>query len=176
MSGAISRKAADEILEKLLLEPDYQHTGEDWRVGVILSQFALYELPDAQQWTSCKVKTPPEEKKSYWVQLDSGGMCECRWTNTNPFWTDLTTTWHWDIFDIPQYSKVVAWMELPEQFIEEDEMTQIYCDKCGKVIEDTEERINGQYYTLAFDDVEICKKCAKELRDIIDAYLEDSEL
>lgn len=55
---------------------------------------------------------PKEEKKEYLVQLDSGGMCSCRWTNVNPFWTDLTTDWHWNIFDIPQYCKVVAWMDL----------------------------------------------------------------
>ena len=57
-------------------------------------------------------KKPKDENKIYLVQLDGGGMCSCRWTNVNPFWTDLTTDWHWCIFDIPQYSKVVAWMDL----------------------------------------------------------------
>lgn len=64
---------------------------------------------------------PKDEKKTYLVQLDSGGMCSCRWTNTNPFWTDLTTEWHWNIFDIPQYCKVVAWMDLEPYKGGEDE-------------------------------------------------------
>lgn len=64
---------------------------------------------------------PKDEEKTYLVQLDGGGMCSCRWTNTNPFWTDLTTEWHWCIFDIPQYSKVVAWMDLEPYKGGEDE-------------------------------------------------------
>ena len=63
------------------------------------------------EWIPVSEK-PKDEKKTYLVQLDGGGMCSCRWTNVNPFWTDLTTEWHWCIFDIPQYSKVVAWMDL----------------------------------------------------------------
>ena len=55
---------------------------------------------------------PKDEKRTYLVQLDSGGMRSCRWTNANPIWTELTTDWHWNIFDIPQYCKVVAWMDL----------------------------------------------------------------
>ena len=64
---------------------------------------------------------PKDEKKTYLVQLDGGGMCSCRWTNTNQFWTDLTTDWHWCIFDIPQYCKVVAWMDLEPYKGGEDE-------------------------------------------------------
>lgn len=63
---------------------------------------------------------PKDEKKVYLVQLDGGGMCSCRWTNANPFWTELTTDWHWNIFDIPQYCKVVAWMDL-ESYREDSE-------------------------------------------------------
>lgn len=55
---------------------------------------------------------PKDEKRTYLVQLDSGGMRSCRWTNANPIWTELTIDWHWNIFDIPQYCKVVAWMDL----------------------------------------------------------------
>lgn len=51
---------------------------------------------------------PKDEKKVYLVQLDSGGMCSCRWTNANPLWTG----WHWNRMDIPWYSDIVAWMDL----------------------------------------------------------------
>lgn len=65
-----------------------------------------------QGWIPCSERMPKEEKATYLVCTDSECMCSCRWTNTNPIWTDLTTEWHWCIFDIPQYSKVVAWMPL----------------------------------------------------------------
>ena len=67
--------------------------------------------PKTGAWIPVSEK-PKDEKRTYLVQLDSGGMCSCRWTNANPFWTELTTDWHWNIFDIPQYCKVVAWMDL----------------------------------------------------------------
>lgn len=54
-------------------------------------------------------------------------------------------------------------------------MIDMYCDRCGKIIENPEERIIGSYYTLAFNSVEIRKNCADELRDVIDRYLEDEE-
>lgn len=64
---------------------------------------------------------PKDEERTYLVQLDGGGMCSCRWTNANPIWTELTTDWHWNIFDIPQYCKVVAWMDL-EPYREDGEV------------------------------------------------------
>ena len=64
---------------------------------------------------------PPKHKKTYWICTDGGYQCECRWTNVNPFWTDLTTDWHWCIGDVPQYSEVVAWMPLPEPYKGGDE-------------------------------------------------------
>ena len=76
-------------------------------------------LPSAQpeqRWIPCSERLPPEENKTYWVCTDNGHQHECRWTNANPIWTHLTTDWHWNIFDIPQYTKVVAWMELPKPY------------------------------------------------------------
>ena len=67
-------------------------------------------------WIPCSEQLPPEENKTYWVCTDNGYQHECRWTNVNPIWTHLTTDWHWNIFDIPQYTKVVAWMELPKPY------------------------------------------------------------
>ena len=65
------------------------------------------------EWISVSERLPEEENKRYWICTDCGYQCECRWTNVNPFWTYLTTDWHWNIMDVPQYSKVVAWMPLP---------------------------------------------------------------
>lgn len=70
------------------------------------------------QWIPVKDKLPEEICNSYWICTDSGYQCECRWTNINPFWSNLTTSWHWNIFDIPQYTTVVAWMPLPKPYKE----------------------------------------------------------
>lgn len=68
------------------------------------------------RWIPCSERMPEEQKKSYWVCTDSGYQCECRWTNVNHFWTQLTTDWHWHLMDIPQYTKIVAWMPLPKPY------------------------------------------------------------
>lgn len=73
------------------------------------------------KWIPCSERLPEAEKKHYWVCTDTGYQCQCRWTNINHIWTDLTTEWHWHIMDIPQYSKVIAWMPLPEPYREEGE-------------------------------------------------------
>lgn len=74
----------------------------------------------AADWTLCSEGFPKDEANSYLVYLKSGCVCECRWTNVNMFWTDHTTEWHWNIFDIPQYDEVLAWMLLPKP--------PVYCD------------------------------------------------
>ena len=74
--------------------------------------------PQTGKWIPCSERLPKNECKKYWVCTDTGYQCECRWTNVNPIWTDLTTDWHWNIFDTPQYTKVVAWMPLPEPYEE----------------------------------------------------------
>lgn len=68
------------------------------------------------EWIPVSERLPEEENKRYWICTDCGYQCECRWTNVNPIWTYLTTDWHWNIMDVPQYSKVVAWMPLPEPY------------------------------------------------------------
>lgn len=69
------------------------------------------------QWIPCSERLPDPEAKTYWICTDTGYQCECRWTNVNIFWTNLTTDWHWHIMDIPQYTKVTAWMPLPEPYM-----------------------------------------------------------
>ena len=48
MDDLISRQAAIEAIEHRLAEPAYQHTGEDWYVGMNCAESELYELPSAQ--------------------------------------------------------------------------------------------------------------------------------
>ena len=76
---------------------------------------ALDEAKDiirASAWIPAEDE-PPKQKKTYWVCTDDGYQCECKWTNVNQFWTDLTTDWHWSI---SQHSRVVAWRQLPEPY------------------------------------------------------------
>lgn len=83
-----------------------------WEAG----EMAIKALETETQWIPCSERLPEEERKEYWICTDTGYQCECRWTNVNHFWTNLTTSWHWHIMDIPQYTKVVAWMPLPEPY------------------------------------------------------------
>lgn len=101
--------------------------GEFWE----LNGDEIRQVIDAQptiepepHWIPVSERLPDAEKKTYWVCTDSGYQCQCRWTNVNHFWTNLTTDWHWHIMDVPKYSKVIAWGELPLPYSEEpnDEM------------------------------------------------------
>ena len=37
----------EKIFEEILLEPDYQHAGENWSVGVGIAQTSVYDIPTA---------------------------------------------------------------------------------------------------------------------------------
>lgn len=116
MSDLISRQEAIDALADMHCKSD-----EDGYVWIIRSDAwaridALPSVQPEQRWIPCSEQLPPEENKTYWVCTDNGYQHECRWTNANPIWTHLTTDWHWNIFDIPQYTKVVAWMELPKPY------------------------------------------------------------
>lgn len=91
--------------------------GEFWE----LNGDEIWQVIDAQptiepepHWIPVSERLPDAEKKIYWVCTDSGYQCQCRWTNVNHFWTNLTTDWHWHIMDVPKYSKVIAWKSLPK--------------------------------------------------------------
>lgn len=112
---------ADALVNRIVFHTDmpseYKEQVED----------AISDMPTIEpepHWVPVSERLPDAEKKIYWVCTDSGYQCQCRWTNINHFWTDLTTDWHWHIMDVPQYSKVVAWRELPLPYSEEtnDEM------------------------------------------------------
>ena len=107
----ISRQQAISKAERWLYDGDDNRT-----IGEMLR-----DLPSAQpeqRWIPCSERLPEDGEKHYWVCTDTGYQCECRWTNINHFWTDLTTDWHWHIMDIPQYSAIIAWMPLPEPWKE----------------------------------------------------------
>ena len=59
MNDLISRQAAIDAIEHRLAEPAYQHTGEDWYVGMNCAESELYELPSAQP-----------ERRGRWIKLD----------------------------------------------------------------------------------------------------------
>ena len=80
------------------------------------------------EWIACSEMVPNPERKSYLVYLESGHVCECRWTNANMFLPDQTTEWHWNIFDIPQYDNVLAWMPLPTPYKENVEQTKLFLE------------------------------------------------
>ena len=111
-------KRSDAI--KALGEEPYVWTDDDEFAQGERSQWiddvsAINAIPSAdrpQEWIPCSERMPNEEEATYLICTDSEYMCSCRWTNKNPIWADLTTEWHWCLFDIPQYSIVVAWMPL----------------------------------------------------------------
>ena len=112
----ISRQAAIDVLEKT--KTVISEDGERY-VAKINAQQNIALLPSAQpeqQWIPCSEWLPEEEKASYWVCTDAGYQFECRWTNVNHLFTNLTMKWHWHVMDVPQYSTVVAWMPLPEPY------------------------------------------------------------
>ena len=71
------------------------------------------------RWIPVEIE-PPKERRSYWVCTDTGYQCECRWTN-NRFGMSELDEWGWSIFDIPQYTKVVAYMPLPTAYERSEE-------------------------------------------------------
>ena len=69
MQDLISRQAAIDAIEHRLAEPAYQHTGEDWYVGMNCAESELYELPSVQperNWHSCG--EPPKHHKNVLVR------------------------------------------------------------------------------------------------------------
>lgn len=70
-------------------------------------------------WIPCGERLPEEKEERYWVCLDSGGQCQCRWTNDIfGLGANKWSEWGWSIMDKPMYTKIVAWMPLPEPYQE----------------------------------------------------------
>ena len=103
----ISRRAAIDIAEKAF-------------VRGLLATPDLRRLPSAQRWVSVSERLPEKEEKSYWVCLETGGQCQCRWTNDMyGLGGNEYSEWGWHIMDKPQYSVIVAYRPLPEPYQEE---------------------------------------------------------
>lgn len=116
MSDLISREEAFASLERI---KEANKAGDYDNLAYWEIERWLDILPSAEktrEWIPCSERLPDEEKGTYWVCKDTEYQCECRWTNVNHIWTELTTNWHWHIMDIPQYTKVIAWMPLPEPY------------------------------------------------------------
>lgn len=116
---------ADALVNRIVFHTDMPSEYKEQVEDTISDMPTIEPEP---HWILCNERLPDEKEGIYWVCTDSGYQCQCRWTNINHFWTDLTTDWHWHIMDVPQYSKVVAWRELPLPYSEEtnDEMV---CDE-----------------------------------------------
>ena len=112
MSDIISRQAAIDAMSEALKRVFSEHRQ--------IAEKCLNALPSVQQWISCSERTPEKKRKTYWVCTDTEYQCECRWTN-NRFGFGESDNWGWSIFDTPQYTKVIAWRELPEPYKGEQE-------------------------------------------------------
>lgn len=108
----ISRKAA----MKFTTPEDWGTPDERWRPESEYGKF-IESLPPADQWIPCSERLP-KEKKTYWVCTDTGYQCECRFTD-NVYGLGVGAL-GWKVFDIPRFSRVIAWMELPEPYKEEE--------------------------------------------------------
>ena len=123
----IQRKAALEALAMMMprsYTPDGSHPADEeiFRAQEVFADCieALEILPSAQpepHWIPCSERLPKKERRTYWVCTDAGTQHECRWTN-NRFGMTVSDKWGWSIFDTPQYTKVIAWMPLPEPYRE----------------------------------------------------------
>ena len=81
------------------------------------------EALEQTRWIPCSERLPEKAEARYWICTDGGYQCQCRWTN-NVYGLGEGDRWAWKIFDIPQFSKVVAWMPLPEPYKAETKIEQ----------------------------------------------------
>lgn len=117
MSDTIDRKAVYNALECMRFASENEKK----------YAFSLLEqIPTAEpKWIPCSERLPEEKAASYWACTDAGYQFECRWTNVNHLFTNLTMKWHWHVMDVPQYSMVVAWKPLPEPYKGEDTKNEL---------------------------------------------------
>lgn len=120
MNDYISKSSVCEILSDI-----YPTDGE--RVVLVKEIDKAYEeilqltsVGQEPQWIPCSERLPDKKRETYWVCTDTEYQCQCRWTN-NRFGIRESDEWGWSIFDTPQYTKVVAWMALPEAYKESEE-------------------------------------------------------
>ena len=112
----VSRQAAIDLFP----DDDLEYDTKGGYVAPHLARRMICELPFARpepHWIPCSERLPEEKERSYWVCLETGGQCQCRWTNDMyGLGANKWSKWGWHIMDKPQYSKIVAWMPLPEPY------------------------------------------------------------
>lgn len=117
----VSKKAVElALIEKGWSSKRYK-IGENWELNADEIKEALATVPPVypeQQWIPVNERLPAKKEEQYWICTDTGYQCQCRWTN-NCFGIVVSEDWGWKILDIPKYTKVVAWMPLPEPYEEE---------------------------------------------------------
>lgn len=122
MSRLIDADAFKEYMRKALEETrDYYPDKGEW-AEAITEQFCedIDDQPtvEPQRWIPCSERLPEKAEGRYWVCTNTGYQCQCRWTD-DVYGLGSNGEWAWKIFDIPQYSHVVAWMPLPEPYKED---------------------------------------------------------
>ena len=113
-----------EMAIKALEQPNINDKLEDAYAHGYTKAESKYrkELDSLNKWIPCSVAMPKKTEKSYWVCLESGGQCQCRWTNNiYGLGSNEWSKWGWHIMDKPQYTTVIAWRELPEPYKGEEQ-------------------------------------------------------
>ena len=127
MSDLIRRQAAINAIEHRLAEPAYQHTGEDWYVGMNCAESELYELPSAQpepQWIPCS-EMEPKKSGRYLCTHSGTGIVSPDYYTTQEQAEELFADPEDEYLDLEEYigwtsKNVIAWMPLPEPYREDD--------------------------------------------------------
>ena len=119
-------KAVDNRHKELLHDTVY--SSKDCQIDLLGIKKHILAIPPADtivntievrpqgEWIPVSERLPEDRENTYWVCTDGEYQCQCRWTNVNPFWTNLKTDWHWCHFDIPRYQEVTAWRPLPKYY------------------------------------------------------------
>lgn len=109
MSDLIDRQAAIDAIERRLAEPNYQHTGEDWYVGMNCAESEIYELPSAYEGV-----------------LDKSVAKRLLMQSAQPESKSLRKQGEWDMFELI----TSAWYGKQYYFREHDDI--VYSRKSGK--------------------------------------------
>lgn len=106
------------------------------------------------KWHLLSEDKPPETNSSYLITDNYGGLQMASWTNAAYFTINETTDWHW--VGLQQYTKVIAWMPLPEPYLianwryskeySTDVADYFYCTNCDEEVSNTKGYIPSVKY------------------------------
>lgn len=122
-NDSISRQAAIDALADYIHNVDKVYSTGHLSMSDCedAARSVIEDLPSAQpeqRWIPCSERLPEKAEGRYWVCTNTGYQCQCRWTD-DVYGIGSNGEWAWKIFDIPQYSHVIAWMPLPDPYREE---------------------------------------------------------